>query len=86
MVEFYLSIDLEVKSVKLSVLKAAGRQMDIEVQQILRALEADVLLPDTDSFHSIINTTGCFLRPDIKRFCLTFTIGPDRIWFCLITV
>ena len=25
--------------------------------------------------------TGCFLRPDIKRFCLTFTIGPDRIWF-----
>ena len=30
--------------------------------------------------------TGCFLRPDIKRFCLTFTIGPDRIWFCLIVV
>ena len=30
--------------------------------------------------------TGCFLRPDIKRFCLTFTIGPDRIWFCLIPV
>ena len=30
--------------------------------------------------------TGCFLRPDIKRFCLTFTIGPDRIWFCLIQV
>ena len=32
------------------------------------------------------NITGCFLRPDIKRFCLTFTIGPDRIWFCLIQV
>ena len=30
--------------------------------------------------------TGCFLRPDIKRFCLIFTIGPDRIWFCLIQV
>ena len=30
--------------------------------------------------------TGCYLRPDIKRFCLTFTIGPDRIWFCLIQV
>ena len=30
--------------------------------------------------------TGCFLCPDIKRFCLTFTIGPDRIWFCLIQV
>ena len=30
--------------------------------------------------------TGCFFRPDIKRFCLTFTIGPDRIWFCLIPV
>ena len=30
--------------------------------------------------------TGCFLRLDIKRFCLTFTIGPDRIWFCLIPV
>ena len=30
--------------------------------------------------------TGCFLRPDIKRFCLTFTIGPDRNWFCLIQV
>ena len=30
--------------------------------------------------------TGCFLRPDMKRFCLTFTIGPDRIWFCLISV
>ena len=27
-----------------------------------------------------------FLRPHIKRFCLTFTIGPDRIWFCLIQV
>ena len=31
-------------------------------------------------------TTECFLRPDIKRFCLTFTIGPDRIWFCVILV
>ena len=30
--------------------------------------------------------TGCFLRPDIKRFCLTFSIGPDRIWLCLIPV
>ena len=30
--------------------------------------------------------TGCFLRPDIKRFCLIFTIGPDMIWFCLILV
>ena len=30
--------------------------------------------------------TGCFFRHDIKRFCLTFTIGPDRIWFCLIPV
>ena len=30
--------------------------------------------------------TGCFLRPDIERLCLTFTIGPDRIWFCLIPV
>ena len=30
--------------------------------------------------------TGCFLRPDIKRFCMTFSIGPDRIWFCLILV
>ena len=39
-----------------------------------------VLLVDVFSF------TGCFLRPDIKRFCLTFTIGPDRIWFCLIPV
>ena len=27
--------------------------------------------------------TGCFLHPDMKRFCLTFTIGTDRIWFCL---
>ena len=30
--------------------------------------------------------TGCFLGPDIKRFCLIFTLGPDRIWYCLILV
>ena len=35
---------------------------------------------------TICTHTGCFLRPDIKRFCLTFTIGSDRIWFCLIPV
>ena len=33
-----------------------------------------------------IYDTGCFLRPDIKSFYLTITIGPDRIWFCLILV
>ena len=31
-------------------------------------------------------STGCFLRPDIKKFCLIFTTGPDRIWFCFIQV
>ena len=30
--------------------------------------------------------TGCFLRPEIKGFCLIFTKSPDRIWFCLILV
>ena len=52
------------------------------------------LIPLTDFFLLIFAfvhlyiyiNTGCFLRPDIKRFCLIFTIGPHRIWFCLIQV
>ena len=41
---------------------------------------------DTKIFMSALFVTGCFLRPDTKKFCLTFTTGPDRIWFCLILV
>ena len=34
-------------------------------------------------FHHI---TGCLFGPDIERFCLTFTIGPDKIFFILVSV
>ena len=55
-------------------------------EQLLKVLDGHSASLDRTSKMQRAKCTGCFLRPDIKRFCLTFTIGPERIWFCLILV
>ena len=60
------------------------RLYGVEGCYITHMVHYSVVTSDARISGIIINaiTTGCFLRPDIKRFCI---IGPDSIWFCLIS-